>query len=424
MGIGAVGGATHRTVAMRKTLPFLTVSLLLIGLVGSAFATTIIDKPTYFASSNGSYITFGSSLLPLTFSTLYRGSDGYWNFNSTKIKTTIDLSVTVFCSGNWTNYTISGVGTQDIYNGSKPNAVYLDGILRVENNGWTYSSGITTVTNALSTVALNWGPPPAPETDWYWFVFTHRDLNGGMVDSYVTWQLLNDTTSLSYVEGSDTLLVGTYTLKTYYLDNLINSTSLDTATYGDSIITINLQMKAHTSVSSGYIAFNNTVTAITVNSQTISNLTFTVTGTGSFSVVVGVPNNYTYILKGASNLTGWLYDSATYPDKIRWNSSSLTATYQMIVSSPAASEDDVSFQWPDWTVYLPNFSLNIYTTLMLLGALPLIVAMMYVVALFLRGTFPPIFQLVEVVGVLAMVSFLTLALVPVITAILEGYGFG
>jgi len=56
--------------------------------------------------------------------------------------------------------------------------------------------------------------------------------------------------------------------------------------------------------------------------------------------------------------------------------------------------------------------------------LPLIVAMMYVVSLFVRGTFPPVRQLVEVVGVLAMVSFLTVALVPVITAILEGYGFG
>jgi len=143
---------------MQKTLPFLTVTILLLGLVGSAFATTTIDKPTYFASSNGSYITFSPSLLPLTFSTLYRGSDGYWNFNTTKIKTNVDMTVTVFCSGNWTNYTVSGAGTQDIYNGTKPNRVFLNGILHSEYSGWTYSAGIITVTGATSSASLYWGP--------------------------------------------------------------------------------------------------------------------------------------------------------------------------------------------------------------------------------------------------------------------------
>jgi uncharacterized membrane protein len=79
--------------------------------------------------------------------------------------------------------------------------------------------------------------------------------------------------------------------------------------------------------------------------------------------------------------------------------------------------------WPDWNQILPDFTFNIYTTLILFGALPLIVAMTYVVALFIHGTFPPVRQLVEVVGVLGMVSFLMVALIPVITAILEGYGF-
>ena len=79
--------------------------------------------------------------------------------------------------------------------------------------------------------------------------------------------------------------------------------------------------------------------------------------------------------------------------------------------------------WPDWNQYIPSFTFSIYTALMTLGALPLVVAMMYVVALFIHGKFPPVRQLVEVIGVLGMVSFLMLALIPVITAILEGYGF-
>ena len=173
MGIGADGGATHRTVAMRKTLPLLTVSLLLIGLVGSAFATYIIDKPTFFASSNGSYITFSPSLLPLTFSTLYRGSDGYWNFNSTKIRTTVSMTITVFCGGNWTNYTVSGAGTQNIYNGIKPTQVWINGVNMMENTGWTYSAGIVTVGLATSTVSIGFATtlPVAPITDEINFYF-------------------------------------------------------------------------------------------------------------------------------------------------------------------------------------------------------------------------------------------------------------
>jgi len=83
----------------------------------------------------------------------------------------------------------------------------------------------------------------------------------------------------------------------------------------------------------------------------------------------------------------------------------------------------IASDWPNWNQILPSFTMNIYTTLILFGALPLIVAMMYVVALFKRGTLPPVRRLVEVVGVLGMVSFLMVALIPVITAILEGYGF-
>jgi len=207
VGIGADGGATHRTVAMRKTLPLLTVSLLLIGLVGSAFATTIIDKPTFFGSSNGSYITFSPSLLPLTFSTLYRGSDGYWNFNTTKIKTTVDMTVTVFCSGNWTNYTISGAGTQNIYNGSKPSAVYLDGVSHAENDGWTYTTGTVTVTSATANVKLNFGAASVTEEE--------RDGGGGYSSSLIEIGFLVLLKNAP-VEGAQIMLLDVDTNMTLY----------------------------------------------------------------------------------------------------------------------------------------------------------------------------------------------------------------
>ncbi len=145
---------------MRKQLLFIALVLTAVFLASTndVDAGYIIDKTTFFPSNNGCYITFSSSLLPLSFSTLYRGTDGYWNFNTTKMKTNIDMTVTVFCSGNWTNYTVSGLGTQQIYNGSKPNRVFLDGILTSEYSGWIYAGGTITVTVATSSVCLYWGP--------------------------------------------------------------------------------------------------------------------------------------------------------------------------------------------------------------------------------------------------------------------------
>ncbi len=142
---------------MQKTFSFLLASLFLLGMVAQVSASYTIDGRTYFPSQNVAYITFDSGILPLTFSTLYRGSDGFWNFDATKIRSNVDMAITVFCSGNWTNYTVSGAGVQQIYNGSKPNAVYLDGVSRLEFDGWSYLDGTTTISGSSSAVALYFG---------------------------------------------------------------------------------------------------------------------------------------------------------------------------------------------------------------------------------------------------------------------------
>ena len=141
---------------MQKSLSFLVILLILMGLVGSTFATYIVDKATFFPSQNGAYITFSANLLPLTFSTLNRDSDGYWNFNSTKIKTTTDIVITVFHNGNWLNYTVSGAGTQEIYNGTEPNSVYVDGSEGTEGVDWTCTEGRVSVLTATSSAQLTW----------------------------------------------------------------------------------------------------------------------------------------------------------------------------------------------------------------------------------------------------------------------------
>jgi hypothetical protein len=70
---------------------------------------------------------------------------------------TCDMTLTAFNSQNWTNYTVTGAGTQEIYNGTKPNAVWINGVNTTEGAGWTYANGIVTVTTATSIANLYWG---------------------------------------------------------------------------------------------------------------------------------------------------------------------------------------------------------------------------------------------------------------------------
>ncbi len=65
--------------------------------------------------------------------------------------------ITSWWEDSWLNYSTGGSGTQQIYNGSKPLTVYIDGIHQPETNGWTYSSSTVTVTTATYSVAMYWG---------------------------------------------------------------------------------------------------------------------------------------------------------------------------------------------------------------------------------------------------------------------------
>ena len=161
MGIGVAGGATHRKVAMRKTLPFLTVTILLLGLVASTFimqthASFFIAQSTHIAFHAQADLIMG---VDFTFNvdTITYGN-GSINIGGAWLNSTCDMTLMAFNSGNWTNYTVTSAGSQQIYNGTKPNRVFLNGILHSEYSGWTYSAGIITVTGATSSASLYWGP--------------------------------------------------------------------------------------------------------------------------------------------------------------------------------------------------------------------------------------------------------------------------
>jgi hypothetical protein len=362
---------------------------------------------------------------------------------------------------DWLNYTVDSGGTQQISNGSKPTAVFLDGVFKTEGDGWSYSETTVTVDGATTLASLYWGtttsyttyyfrddvptheqnigvgdvgtlstnPPTTNETrsciiwiqywfdeddpietwnitqitwhvywkadkantaigyqcngtygaamdynvnlgisssyvlyestwnvniqpsnianryyftlklasgwalDWgnpfiisgptclsyvtfaytspsvtshYYSNFGFYDLNTNDVENKVTWQLYNYSQLLTYTEGQATLLSGTYRLKTYYHVSLINQTDFDTASYGNTTVNIYLQLKAY---AYGYLAFSNTVTSLVLNSQSMYNLTFTISGSVPTTMTIGFPQSPTYISKAGVNQTGWTYTS-------------------------------------------------------------------------------------------------------------------
>jgi hypothetical protein len=141
------------------TLMIATIALILFFLVSPSLATyTVPARPNYFPEPTAdTYISFSTTICPITFSTLYRNTSGHWFFNETIIKTTVSMTITVFNRANWINYIVAGAGTQNIYNGSKPTIVYINGEKNPEGSGWSYAAGTITITGATSSAWLFWG---------------------------------------------------------------------------------------------------------------------------------------------------------------------------------------------------------------------------------------------------------------------------
>jgi hypothetical protein len=145
----------------------------------------------------------------------------------------------------------------------------------------------------------------------YYFSWNYKDLDAYTVDSYVTWKLYQGVNLISYTKGQATLTSGTYTLKAYYLANLINETTLPTGTYGNQTLSLTLQMKEHSIVSHGYIAFNQKISSITITKATSDELRFTVVGDYSdYIIIVAVAQNASSVQRNGVNQTGWTYNSS------------------------------------------------------------------------------------------------------------------
>jgi len=131
----------------------------------------------------------------------------------------------------------------------------------------------------------------------YYFNFNFYDLDSEDVELYVDWELWDSTHNMDYSEGDVSLESGTYYLKTSKYGHLINTTTLDTGTYGNSTIDIYLNMKRHQSCSNGFIASNDTVSSVTVHAETPQLLNFTIDGNTPAQLGVGVAKNASHIVR-------------------------------------------------------------------------------------------------------------------------------
>jgi len=145
--------------------------------------------------------------------------------------------------------------------------------------------------------------PIAAGTNWWQYTFSFKDLNGNSAVG-VTWGLYNSTTLLTYTQGGYNLLDGTYTLKSYFRGNLVNTTDLATASYGNSTITITLSIQSYGTTGTASI-FNYSY-SITAASGSIADLQ------AAINTVHAQGNGTVYIPAGT-----WNYDTFdVIPDSI------------------------------------------------------------------------------------------------------------
>lgn len=191
---------------------------------------------------------------------------------------------------------------------------------------WNSTTGVSASSNRILTIAVF-----VAEINLYQITVIDKDLDLDNVDSYCTQQFLNGSAVLGYVEGSYTLLAGTVTVKTYYLDLLLNSTDFDMVTYGNSTVTIYLNMKAL--ATGGFLAVNKTAT-ISILNQTSTLINATITASGGFTVVSAVPFNASLVQLGGVNVTDWFFNATNLSLRANLTSGDFSLVFPQTLGDP------------------------------------------------------------------------------------------
>jgi len=248
----------------------LAITILLVLIASLAYAVVIYHLPYATIIPKGMKVHFGN----------------YWISTSGT-----NVRLTAWFKNGWTNYTVYGAGTQQIYNGSKPTSIYIDGIKKDENDGWSYSDGITTITGATVSASLYWGwVPPGYNLnlrvkDWDLtdaisgaLVYKDSDVKTSDANGWANW----------------TLVSGTVQIKVRYFGFWVNGTFSVTM---DSDKTINVQCKLYDvtvlvqeGVQNAYLAGAN-VTVYNSTSVQGNKITSGLTGNNGQVQLLNLPNN-------------------------------------------------------------------------------------------------------------------------------------
>lgn len=170
---------------------------------------------------------------------------------------------------------------------------------------------------ATPTPAPTGTPGPTPTTDprrpFNSVNFAFQDLSGATASNGISWELYNGANYQAYTQGSNTLSNSTYTLKTYYLGHLVNSTDFYAPTYDKQTIPIHLNLRQSNFHS---IIANNTVSTLVINSDTATAFSFSAIGTnGPYILVIPAASNALFVNANGVNVTagsGWTYDSVNH----------------------------------------------------------------------------------------------------------------
>jgi hypothetical protein len=168
---------------------------------------------------------------------------------------------------------------------------------------WTYD-GTAGVARITTLITGNFSIFLTPPIKLPAIAFT--DLLSNPVSNNLSWKLFNSLGTQVPVIPGQYLEKDNYTLQVYYYGYLIYKGSLNPA-----ISSLKLQLFPTSSPEAGYIAFNSTVSSITILENTVTALSFRAEGTGPSTIAVNVLANPIRIEKDGVAISGWTYNSTT-----------------------------------------------------------------------------------------------------------------
>jgi hypothetical protein len=251
--------------------------------------------------------------------------NGQWNLNVTAYTTEADLTVTdsVTFYRSYEAPTTHTIGaTSDSHSSTTPSGAVV--VAYGGNQGFTWSSdpGYSVSSVKVDNVAVSLTPPynfsnvvvdhtiaVLTTANQYVFYLDWKDMLGTDFYPQVTYTLTSSTgTSFAnFGKTTPALTYGNWTLRTYYLGTLLNTTTVSASVYEGLTLTVVCNVRPLTN---GYLATNGTgTTALLLDSA--GTLNFTYTGDTPISLLAGFANSPTTVLLNESS-TPYSWNSTSH----------------------------------------------------------------------------------------------------------------